>query len=233
MGRPRSPSADRKEATARACEINRAGHPDGGRPYLATLALAIALAILPGPMNEAQAAASPRVTFKVSGDPAGLLYPGGLPQPIPLTLKNRMSKTIYITRISAGIRDTGAAECDPSWFRTSALDVPRGGIAIPPHRSVSLARAGLDEPTVQMRESGTNQDACRDTSLSLTYSGTTHPAAADATANAGDRGGSLPFTGLQLALLAGAGALLGLAGLLVRGARAGRVGDDSISRTRT
>jgi hypothetical protein len=173
-----------------------------------------------GAAPAARAAAPGKVSFKVTGSAAGLLYPDGPAQGIPLTLENPMNQTIYITRVSAGVRDTGSSGCNANWFQTTGLTVPRGGIAIPPKESVQLGRAGLGEPTIRMRESGTNQDACRGTELELTYAGATHPAAANQATSApgsGDGGaGGLPFTGLLLVPLAAIGALLGLAGLVMR-----------------
>ena len=217
MGDPRSPLDQALRAIAGACEITWTGRRHGGRSrvLLALLCLA-ALCAIQGNGAAAQASSS-RVTFSVSGDAAVPLYPGGPAQPLSLTLRNPMGQTIHITQVSAGVRDTSATGCDPAWFTTTGIHIPGGGIAIPPHGSVSLAEAGRGQPTIRMRDSGTNQDSCQDAKLVLTYSGTTsHGAAGQAVSPSGSGnggGGSLPFTGLALVSLALIGGLLALGGL--------------------
>jgi hypothetical protein len=220
MRGPRSPS--NRRAREQAWIISWTGRLTGGRSsgLVAALALA-ALITIAWAETGAEAASPPRITFSVSGDPAGMLYPGGPPREIPLTLRNPTSDTVYVTRLSANVRDSGANGCDAGWFKTSALDVPGEGIAVPPRGSVTLSRAGLRAPTIQMRDSGTDQNACRDAKLALAYSGTAHLAAGDqATAGPGEGGGGdLPFTGMLLAPLAALGALVVLVGLILRGRR--------------
>jgi hypothetical protein len=183
------------------------------------LVLAALCAIAAPATGAAQAASSRHVTLQMSGEPAGLLYPGGPAQGIPLSLENPMNETIYITRVSAAVRDTGATGCDSGWFQTTSLNLANGGVPVPPKASVTLGQAGRGEPTIRMRESGTDQNACRDAKLTLTYTGKVHPAAAKqatSPSGSGGGGGDLPFTGLPLLPLVIAGAILGLAGLLVR-----------------
>jgi hypothetical protein len=220
MGGPGSPLDQALRAIAGACEITWTGRQRGGRSRVLFALLCLAgLWAIQGAGPADVHAASSQVTFSVSGEAASPLYPGGPAQPLPLTLRNPMSQTIYITQVSAGVNDTSASGCDPAWFTTTALNVPGRGIAVPPHGSVSLAEAGRGQPTIRMRDSGTNQDLCRNAKLALTYSGTTRPAAAGhavSPSGSGNGGGSLPFTGFALLSLALIGGLLALAGLAFR-----------------
>jgi hypothetical protein len=117
------------------------------------------------------------VPLSLSGDlptSAGMLYPGLAARDIPVTLSNPNAATIYVTEVITRLQSTGTPGCRANWFMVSQASIPQGGIAVPPHGSVTLPAQGATAPTIRLIESGTNQDACQGTRLTLTYNGSAH-----------------------------------------------------------
>jgi large repetitive protein len=110
--------------------------------------------------------------FTINGDVPNPLYPGASAQVIPVTLTNPNNVPIYVTSLSASLQSTSAAGCNTSWFQTGAANIPSGGITVPANGQTTVPAA--DAPTLKMLESGTNQDACKGASLTLTYTGSAH-----------------------------------------------------------
>ena len=78
-----------------------------------------------------------------------------------MTLINPTGRAFHFARVSVDVRDTGSDGCSPEWFRTGAVSIPEGGVAVPANSSINLSAQGIPGPTIQMRESGTDQNACR------------------------------------------------------------------------
>lgn len=117
------------------------------------------------------------VALRLSGSLAAssaMLYPGLAALAIPVRLGNPNTVTIYVTGVTTRLRSTGAPGCSASWFRVSQASIPRGGIAVPAHRSVTLPAQGAVAPMIRLIESGKNQDACQNARLTLAYSGDAH-----------------------------------------------------------
>jgi hypothetical protein len=111
--------------------------------------------------------------FTVEPQPtaAGSLYPGAAPLPIHIVISNPNTVPITLTRlqVTAG---GGAPGCDPA--TNVALTVPDLSTAqprIPAHGSLTLPSATVAAPTIGLRESGVNQDACRGAKFDLAFSG--------------------------------------------------------------
>ena len=102
--------------------------------------------------------------------PPPLLYPGAGPSPLPVTLSNPNPDQIQVTSLSAAVT-AGPAGCDP-WANVriepspvssaDPLVIPGGG---------TLPVTAAQAPTIELVESGTNQDACRGGSFSLSFNG--------------------------------------------------------------
>jgi hypothetical protein len=167
---------------------------------------------------EAQGQSSAPVKVSVTGQVPGKLYPGAAPTTIPVTLTNPTDRALHFARVSVDVRGTGSDACSPEWFRTGAVSIPDGGIAVPAKSSIRLSARGIPGPTIQMRESGTDQNACQAATLTISYAATPAPGVArQATSPARGRGqDDLAFTGFALTLLAAVGAGLTLAGLRLR-----------------
>jgi hypothetical protein len=110
--------------------------------------------------------------FSISGSAPNPLYPGAAAQPIALKLTNPNNVTIYVTALGANLQATGASGCATNWFAISAASIPTAGIAVPANGTVTVPTA--NDPTIQMIESSTNQDACKGATLTLSYSGSAH-----------------------------------------------------------
>ena len=201
----------------------------------AVLSLGIAVAGSLPATAPAQTATSPALKASAGGDVPGWLYPGAEARPIPLTLSNPTNGTIYFTDLTAALQSSPAPGCSLDWFRLTQAAIPGAGVAVPAGGSVTLPAQGVSAPTIRMLESNTNQDACQNAKVTLSYdwstAGGTEAAPAGisrgkAGGGAGTQarpaqgsdgsGGSLPFTGLVLWLLAAGGLLLALAGVALR-----------------
>lgn len=160
------------------------------------------------------------------------LYPGAAAESIRVTLNNPTSRSILYTSIGVSVKTVHAPGCQAGWFRTTAAAIPAGGVAVPPGGVVMLPAQGATAPSIQMIESGTNQDACKGAELELEYSarairpgsgpgaepdpgpgGEEDPSQASEGAGGG---GKLPFTGLAVWAMAAAGVMLMLSSAAFR-----------------
>ena len=105
--------------------------------------------------------------------PPPLLYPGAGPSPLPLTLSNPNPDQIQVTSLAVAVTG-GPTGCDPTVnvgvepstvSSADPLVIPGGG---------TLAVPAAQAPTIELVESGTNQDACQGGSFSLSFSGSAH-----------------------------------------------------------
>jgi hypothetical protein len=102
----------------------------------------------------------------------GPLYPGATPTPIPVVLSNPNPVAITVSALQV-TASGGAAGCDPATnLALTAPDLSKVGLNIAPHGSVSLPSATVPAPTIQLRELGTDQDACRNSNFDLAFGGT-------------------------------------------------------------
>jgi hypothetical protein len=102
----------------------------------------------------------------------GPLYPGAAPTSIPVVLSNPNPIAITVSALQV-TASGGAAGCDPATnLALTAPDLSTVGLKIPPHGSVSLPSATVAAPTIQLRELGTDQDACRNSNFDLAFGGT-------------------------------------------------------------
>ncbi|TMC48514.1 MAG: hypothetical protein E6J20_18800 [Chloroflexi bacterium] len=113
--------------------------------------------------------------FTISGNVSGLLYPGGATRTVALTLTNPNSVTIYVTALSVSIDATSLpGGCSSSWFQVNPSNVSSATpVTIPANGSVTLPAQGVTAPTIQMTDSG-NQNACKNATFNLSYSGSAH-----------------------------------------------------------
>jgi hypothetical protein len=97
----------------------------------------------------------------LSGNAVGLLYPGGPDRPVTVTITNPGAGAQYVGTISGTVADNGA--CDGDWFEVDSVDYDD-----------TLAPGASDTVTtaVRMLESGTNQDACKNLTMTITWSST-------------------------------------------------------------
>jgi large repetitive protein len=114
--------------------------------------------------------------FSISGSTTALLYPGAPAQPIALTLSNPNSVAIYVTALQVSVAGGASPGCSAatnlsltqsSASSTAPARVPAGG-------SVTLPAQGVTAPTIRLLNLPVNQDACKNTRFSLSYSGSAH-----------------------------------------------------------
>jgi hypothetical protein len=113
--------------------------------------------------------------FTISGDATGSLYPGAAPRPIALTLSNPNPVAINVTALNVSLNTASLpAGCPASGYRIVQASLPAGGLVIAANASVTLPVGGATAATVQMLDTGTDQDPCQNDKLGLSYSGSAH-----------------------------------------------------------
>jgi hypothetical protein len=118
--------------------------------------------------------------FTITGNLTGLLYPGGQTRTVAITLDNPNSVPIYVTSLTVSISGVLPPNCLATWFQINQSNVSdTNTVTVPANGSVSLPHANsanngtVTAPTIRMTDSG-NQDVCKNATLSLSYSGSSH-----------------------------------------------------------
>lgn len=104
-------------------------------------------------------------------DAIGPLYPGDPASPIAVVITNPNPVPITITALKVTATG-GAPGCAPADNLSLATPVLAGGrLRIAAHGSVSLPTAKVAAPTIALRELPVNQDACKNATFDLAFSG--------------------------------------------------------------
>jgi hypothetical protein len=119
------------------------------------------------------------VTFPITGAPAGAFSPG-VSQVVNVSITNPNSFAITVTGITATVSPTTIKNSlpNPACNGSTNLVVSRqfsGSIVIPANSTKTLQALGVAQsawPQLTMPNLATNQDACKGTSFTITYSGT-------------------------------------------------------------
>jgi len=113
--------------------------------------------------------------FSISGQPEGMLYPGGPALPIPLRLLNPNPLPIYITSLTVSVvaSPTGCS-AEENLRITQSTVSPSNPILVPASGSVMLPLGAASAPTIQFLDLPVNQDACESATFPLSYSGSAH-----------------------------------------------------------
>jgi hypothetical protein len=113
------------------------------------------------------------VTFTISGSPptGALLYPGAA-VPLDLVFTNPHPAPITVQSVTVSVTGTNAGGCGAANFTVSQplQTTP----TVPPRSTMSLQQLGVDQadwPQLRMLDVG-NQDACRNATVDLAYTGT-------------------------------------------------------------
>jgi hypothetical protein len=118
---------------------------------------------------------SASVPFTISGQTAGTLYPGGASEILPLTVANSGDATIYVTALGVALPASSLpAGCPANGFQISQPSLPGAGVPVPAHASVTLSTLALGAASIQMVDTGSNQNACQSAPLALTLTGSAH-----------------------------------------------------------
>lgn len=111
-------------------------------------------------------------TFSISGSPSGLLYPGGPPLTIPLKIFNPNPIPIVITSLTVS-----AASSPPGCSAEENLRIvqsnvsPTNPLRVGPGETVVLPAGSVTAPTIQFLDLPVNQDACKNATFPLLYTG--------------------------------------------------------------
>jgi len=113
--------------------------------------------------------------FMIGGSPAGLLSPGGPPLAVPLHLFNPNPVPIVVTALVVSA-EGGAPGCSPAEnLRITQSNVsPSNPLRLGAGETVVLPTATASAPTIQFLDLPVNQDACKNATFALRYSGTAH-----------------------------------------------------------
>jgi outer membrane lipoprotein SlyB len=115
------------------------------------------------------------INFKIAGAVANLTMERT--KVIPLTLTNPNGKTIYVTALTV---NASADSVPPGCESKTNLDISQSNtssvnpIAVPAKGKVTLTSAPRAPQVTLLDLPGVNQDACKNASFALTYSGSAH-----------------------------------------------------------
>jgi hypothetical protein len=115
---------------------------------------------------------SPLARFQISGDATAPLFPGGPASPVDLSFTNPNTFPIAVSGVAVKVDGTSSAACDASNFSVGS-QLP-SSLSLPPSATRSLSQLGIpnsDWPRVAMVDSSASQDACKNASVQLAYSG--------------------------------------------------------------
>jgi hypothetical protein len=114
-------------------------------------------------------------SFSISTPAVGPLYPGAPPLTLPLTLHNPSGGPIYVTSLTVAVTSNPAG-CDSATNvgllqSTASTATP---VVIPANGSVTLPAQGVSAPAIGLVDLPVNQDACKNGTFSLSYTGGAH-----------------------------------------------------------
>jgi hypothetical protein len=114
--------------------------------------------------------------FTITGSAGGLLYPGAPARAIALTLTNPNSVAIYVTSLQVTVASSSRPGCSAATnLALTQSNVSSAAPArVPAGGSVTLPVQGVSAPTIRMVNLPVNQDACKNASFALSYSGSAH-----------------------------------------------------------
>jgi hypothetical protein len=125
-----------------------------------------------GPTGSMQASDE---SFSISPDVIGSLYPGAVPLSIPLTLSNPNGVPIYVTSLTIAVTNSPAGCSSATNISLSQSSVSSTApVLIQANGSVTLPAQGVAAPTIQLVDLPVNQDACRNATFSLSFTGSAH-----------------------------------------------------------
>jgi large repetitive protein len=109
------------------------------------------------------------VGFTITGDAAGLLYPGVWRQ-LPLQLVNPHNFTIFVESIVVSVSSApgGCGAANIEFVQSNASTA--SPVTVPANSTAAVPAA--KQPQIRLRNLPTNQDTCKNVSFSLSYSGT-------------------------------------------------------------
>lgn len=110
--------------------------------------------------------------FSISGLPEGALYPGGPALEIPLRIFNPNPVPITVTSLSVAVASSPPGCPAEENLRIVQSNVsPANPLRVGPGETVTLPTATVSAPTIQFLDLPVNQDACKNASFPLVYSG--------------------------------------------------------------
>jgi hypothetical protein len=116
--------------------------------------------------------------FTMSGDAVGQLFPGAPAKNIAVTLTNPNPVPIFVTDVQATItaNSKSSAGCSTAAnFVVTQSDVSSATpVQVPANGFVTLPAQGRSAPTIEMPNLDVSQDACKNASLTLSYTGNAH-----------------------------------------------------------
>jgi hypothetical protein len=128
------------------------------------------------PVDGGQAQVAKQMSFAISGNPEGLLYPGAAPRRIPLALRNPNQVSISVTALTVSAASENP-ECPVvgNLLITQSNASPLIPVVVPAGATVTLPSQGVTAPSIQLINSeSVDQDGCKGSTFVLRYSGSAH-----------------------------------------------------------
>lgn len=111
--------------------------------------------------------------FTVSGNPAGTLAPGAPALPVDLLLQNPNNQDLAISTLTVTVAKTSSAGCAAGNFAVTQYSGPYP-LRLAARQTATLSQLGVPAsalPRIVMLDLPTSQDACKNATVALAYSG--------------------------------------------------------------
>jgi hypothetical protein len=117
----------------------------------------------------------PSIPLAVSAQTGQTLSPGAAPATLPLTLSNPGSAALHVIGLNVALETSRLpAGCPADGFQIREPTLPAAGVIVLPGDTVTLATPALGAASIQMLDTASNQDACRQATLVLVLTGSAH-----------------------------------------------------------
>jgi hypothetical protein len=116
--------------------------------------------------------------FTMTGNAVDQLFPGAAARNIAVTLTNPNSVPIFVTEVLVTI--TGNSKSASGCVTADNFDLTQSDVSsttpvqVPANGSVTLPAQGVSAPRIAMPNLNVSQDACKNASLTLSYTGSAH-----------------------------------------------------------
>jgi hypothetical protein len=110
--------------------------------------------------------------FQITGSASGPLYPG-VWRTIPLVLTNPNTVSIYVTNLTVTVTNSPAGCATATNIELVQSSVSASNPITVPASGTTTVPVAM-QPQIRLKETGVNQDACKNVTFTLSYTGSSH-----------------------------------------------------------
>lgn len=109
-------------------------------------------------------------SISITGSVPAPLYPGAAAQPISVTFVNPNNQTVYVTGLTTTLQSTAPTTCGTANFTITPSTISSASmVTVPANGTTTITTAASGSPLIQMIDTGSNQDICKNATVSFTF----------------------------------------------------------------